>query len=81
MYVLPKNEASELLEDRVAALDTLIERAERGIGEAAQRVPAVFLSEERYAQHMRIAERDWVLQFAGCLRSGQLRWPEAGAQL
>lgn len=81
MYVLPKNEASELLEDRVTALDTLIERAERGIGEAAQRVPAVFLSEERYAQHMRIAERDWVLQFAGCLRSGQLRWPEAAAQL
>jgi len=36
-----------------------LKRADRGIDEAAQHVPAVFLSEERYAQHMRIAERDW----------------------
>ncbi len=81
MFALPKNEATGLLEERVAALDALIERADRGVDEAAQRVPAVFLSEERYAQHMRIAERDWVSQFAERLRSGELRWPEAAAQL
>jgi hypothetical protein len=41
----------------------------------AQSVPEIFLSEERYAQHLRVAERDWVDGFAHRLRSGQLVWP------
>jgi DNA-binding PadR family transcriptional regulator len=76
MYALPQNDAIELLDQRAAALDVLIEEADAGIGDAAQRVPAIFLSEEHYAQHMRTAERDWVNQFTRQLRSGQLTWPE-----
>lgn len=75
MYALPRREAIELLDRRVAALDDLIGQADGAIGAAAQSVPAIFLSEERYAQHMRGAERDWVATFAERLRTGELSWP------
>lgn len=75
MYALPRREVIELLDKRVAALDALIEQTAVSIGEAARTVPAIFLSEERYAQHLRDAERDWLTQFAAGLRSGQLGWP------
>lgn len=75
MYVLPRREVIELLDKRVAALDALIARAEAGIADAARTVPAIFLSEERYAQHLRTAERDWLGRFAAAIRSRQLTWP------
>jgi DNA-binding PadR family transcriptional regulator len=75
MFVLPKEEAIALLEQRAAALSALIERAESALADAAQTVPEIFLSEERYAQHMRAAERDWIAEFARQLRTGKLRWP------
>jgi DNA-binding PadR family transcriptional regulator len=75
MYALPRREVTQLLDQRIAALNALIEHADAGIGEAAQTVPAIFLSEERYAQHLRTAERDWITQFAQQIRSGQLAWP------
>lgn len=80
MYVVPKHEVTGLLEQRVAALDALIEQADAGIANAAETVPAIFLSEERYAQQLRTAERDWVVQFNEELRSGQLSWPGTGAR-
>ena len=79
MYALPKTEAIDRLDQRIAALDGQIEQAKAGITHAAKTVPAVFLSEERYAQHMRAAERDWVAQFAQQLRSGELSWPVSAA--
>ena len=66
---------TELLGRRAAALGALIDEAEAAIGEAASTVPAIFLSEEDYAQQMRAAERDWVAAFAEKLRTGQLSWP------
>ena len=76
MYALSRPEAIERLEHRLAALDAVIERAELAIAEAAETVPAIFLSEEDYAQHMRVAERDWVSAFVRRLGSGELRWPQ-----
>lgn len=76
MYAIPRQEVIELLGRRVAALDALIEQSETGIAAAAQSVPAIFLSEERYAQHMRGAERGWVAGFAEQLGTGALRWPQ-----
>jgi DNA-binding PadR family transcriptional regulator len=75
MYVLPKGEVTDLLAQRTAALQELIEEADAALGEAAGTVPAIFLSEENYAQRMRTAERDWVAAFAEKLRTGQLTWP------
>jgi DNA-binding PadR family transcriptional regulator len=75
MYVLQRSEVTELLGRRAAALGALIDEAEAAIGEAASTVPAIFLSEEDYAQQMRAAERDWVAAFAEKLRTGELSWP------
>jgi DNA-binding PadR family transcriptional regulator len=77
MFALPKTETIELLEQRATALSTLIVEGDAALGEAAQTVPEIFLSEDRYAQHMRAAERDWVAQFARELRTGTLRWPRS----
>ena len=60
---------------RAAALDETIAQADAGIADAARTVPAIFLSEERYAQQMRAAERDWVNALAAQLRPGELTWP------
>ena len=79
MYVVGKDQTTDLLGQRVTTLEALIERADAGLGEAAENVPAIFLSEERYAQHMRTAERDWVARFVNELRSGQLAWPRPRA--
>jgi DNA-binding PadR family transcriptional regulator len=77
MCVLPKKEVVALLERRVGALAALIERADEALASAAGAgVSSVFLSEERYSQCLRHAERDWISQFAGQLRSGELRWPQ-----
>lgn len=75
MFAVSKAEAIELLARRVAALDALIAEAETALADAARSVPEIFLSEERYAQHLRVAERDWVDEFAHHLRSGRLVWP------
>jgi DNA-binding PadR family transcriptional regulator len=75
MYALPQAEATDLLNQRVVKLDAVIEHAHSAIAEASKTVPPIFLSEEHYAQHMRLAERDWVSQFVRRLRSGDLSWP------
>jgi DNA-binding PadR family transcriptional regulator len=80
MYALPRREATELLDRRLAALDALIERADSALAEAATSVPEIFLSEERYGQHLRIAERKWVDSFTSRLRSGGLAWPTPRTQ-
>ena len=79
MFALSRTEAIELLARRRAALDAVIGEAEAALADAAEHVPEIFLSEERYAQHLRVAERDWVNEFAERLRSGQLAWPEPSA--
>jgi hypothetical protein len=75
MYALPKRDVIDLLDRRAAALDGLIDQAEIALGEANQHVSAIFLSEEHYAHHMRVAERAWVSAFVVRLRSGELKWP------
>jgi hypothetical protein len=66
---LSRTEAIELLARRRAALDAVIGEAEAGLAGAAERVPEIFLSEERYARHLRIAERDWSTSSpSGCAR-------------
>lgn len=80
MYALPQPETTELLDERHAALDALIGRAEAAMAEASASVPEIFLSEERYGQHLRIAERDWVARFTDRLRSGELAWPKPRIQ-
>jgi hypothetical protein len=76
MYALPQSEVTELLDQRVAALGAVIEQADTALSDAARTVPAIFLSEEHYAQHMRTAEHDWIAQFSRKLRNGQLTWPQ-----
>jgi DNA-binding PadR family transcriptional regulator len=76
MFALPKSEVIARLRRRTAALDELIETAERGIADAADSgVPDIFLSEEQYSQALRHAEHDWLTHFTGQLQSGALRWP------
>lgn len=80
MYALSEFEATELLTRRIAGLDGLIAQADAALAQAAENVPDIFLSEERYAQHLRIAERAWVDQFTDELGSGALTWPKPRAQ-
>ncbi len=75
MFALSGAEAIQLLTRRGAALDALIAEAEAALADAGQSVPEIFLSEERYAQHLRVAERDWLSEFTERLRSGELAWP------
>jgi DNA-binding PadR family transcriptional regulator len=79
MFALPKTDAIALLEHRAATLSTLIDQDDSALDEAAKTVPEIFLSEDRYAQHMRTAERDWIAQFARRLRTGKLRWPRSSS--
>jgi len=77
MYVLEPDEAIAHLQDRADMLGELIERADTGIAEAIDGgVPPIFLSEERYAQSQRRAEREWVCDFITQVRRGDLRWPQ-----
>jgi len=54
-------------------------QTEAGLSEAAQSVLATFLSEERFAQHLRTAERAGVTEFAHQLSSLKLSWPRRRA--
>jgi DNA-binding PadR family transcriptional regulator len=80
MYALDRDEAIGRLRERFERLDQTIAHAEAELSQAAERgVGEIFLSEERYAQHMRKAERDWLSGFTERLSNGSLRWPEPPA--
>jgi DNA-binding PadR family transcriptional regulator len=80
MYVLPEAEVIGLLERRAAALAGLIDAADRALASSTRAgVPAIFLSEERYRQALRHAERAWLAELTGQLRSGELQWPRPTA--
>jgi DNA-binding PadR family transcriptional regulator len=81
MFVLPRGEAIERLEERAAILDAAIEAdAERLTSAIDRGVPEVFLSEHDYSQTLRRAEHAWLLALAESLRSGRLTWPTARPQ-
>ena len=75
MYALPRPEVLTRLTQRAATLDEVIAHADAALADAAQTVAAISHSEEHYAQHMRTAERDWIVQFTQTMRSGKLAWP------
>jgi hypothetical protein len=66
--------------DDVTALLADSDVADAALAQAAETVPAIFLSEERLAQHLRVGERDWVAAFADELHSGGLAWPRRRAR-
>ncbi|MBV9604940.1 MAG: PadR family transcriptional regulator [Solirubrobacterales bacterium] len=81
MFVLAQQEVVALLEERTNAVSELIRSTEEGLGQALDaRVSEIFLSEERYAQALRRAERDWLVEFTQQLRDRTLRWPDRSAR-
>jgi DNA-binding PadR family transcriptional regulator len=80
MYALPKREALSLLHRRTSAVVELIDTTETALAQViSSGVPEIFLSEERYAQALRRAERDWLAAFTDELQKGKLRWPRPAA--
>ena len=76
MYALGRLEAIARLQERAATLGALVETADGALQAALDAgVPEIFLSEERYGQVLRRAERDWLAEFTERLRSGELSWP------
>jgi DNA-binding PadR family transcriptional regulator len=76
MYALPRAEVIVLLSQRVDRLGALIEDVDAALQEALDAgVGEIFLSEERYAQALRDADRDWLAGFIRRLQDGTLRWP------
>lgn len=81
MYALPKRDVLALLQQRTSALGDLNETIERALAAAAESgVPPIFLSEERYGQALRQAERQWLTDFTNELDSGALQWPTRSDQ-
>ena len=76
MYALGKDQTVAALEHRLATLTQLIGHADRELDHVAETVPAIFLSEERYAQHLRVCEQQWLEDFIDQLRTGRLTWPQ-----
>jgi DNA-binding PadR family transcriptional regulator len=70
--VLPPDEAADLLERRVRALDADITAERAALGEAAAHVPRMFLIEAEYAVAMREAEAAWVRSLLTELAEGTL---------
>lgn len=80
MYALPKAEVIALLSLRVDRLGALIEDVDAALEEALKSgASEIFVSEERYAQALRDADRDWLVGFIGRLQDGSLRWPRVRA--
>jgi DNA-binding PadR family transcriptional regulator len=80
MFALPKDEVLGLLIRRATALSELIDAVERGLHDAVgSGVQEIFLTEERYSQALRVAERDWLVEFTDQLQGGTLVWPAAPA--
>lgn len=78
MFALGREETITRLQERHDRLEQTIAHAETELAKAAQAgVEEIFLSEERYAQHVREAERDWLAGFTEKLRDGALHWPAA----
>lgn len=76
MYALPKGEATALLAQRADRLGALIDATEAALREALDAdVSEIFLSEERYLQALRQADRTWLTDFIHRLQDGILRWP------
>ena len=70
--VLPPDEVTELLEERLRALDAGIAGQRAGLEQAGQQVPRVFLIEGEYALAMREAEATWVRTLLKELTDGTL---------
>jgi DNA-binding PadR family transcriptional regulator len=70
--VLPPDEVTELLEERLRALDAGIAGQRAGLEQAGQEVPRVFLIEGEYALAMREAEATWVRALLKELTDGTL---------
>lgn len=76
MYALPKAEVIALLRQRIDRLGALIEAVDEGLHDALETgISEIFLSEERYAQALRQADRDWLAEFVQRLQDGTLQWP------
>lgn len=77
MYVLPPTEVITLLQRRADALGVAVEDTDAAIAAAIEAgVTEIFLSEERYNQALRRAQREWLTEFTDQLRGGELGWPE-----
>jgi DNA-binding PadR family transcriptional regulator len=70
--VLPPDEVTALLEQRVRALDAGIAAERAMLAEAAREVPRVFLVESEFALAMREAEAAWVRSLLRELAEGTL---------
>lgn len=80
MYAVGRDEAIARLRERSERIRQTIAHAEAELSKAAERgVREIFLSEERYAQNMRKAERDWLAGFTDRLSDGSLQWPDPPA--
>jgi DNA-binding PadR family transcriptional regulator len=81
MYALPKRQVTGLLEQRAADLCELVDASDDALDTALDAgVPPIFLSEERYSQAIRRAERAWLGEFTAQLTDGTLAWPRASAR-
>jgi DNA-binding PadR family transcriptional regulator len=83
--VLPPDEAAELLELRLLALESQLERQRADLARYAAEVPRLFLIESEYAQAIRAAEAAWIRSLLAELADGTLpgldgwrAWHESG---
>jgi DNA-binding PadR family transcriptional regulator len=83
--VLPPDEAAQLLELRLLALDAEIEAQRAALARHAADVPRLFLIESEYAQAIRAAEAAWIRSLLADLADGTLpgldgwrAWHETG---
>jgi DNA-binding PadR family transcriptional regulator len=83
--VLPPDEAAELLELRLLALESEIERQRDALARYAAEVPRLFLIESEYVQAIRAAEAAWIRSLLAELADGSLpgmdgwrAWHESG---
>jgi len=81
MFALGRDQATEILQGRAAALTESLDTGEAALARAEKDgVPPIFLSEHRYQLALRRAERDWIDTFTESLRAGLLVWPDPRPQ-
>lgn len=77
LALLPPEDVLEQFELRAVAIREALAGLDRGMGEAAQTVPRLFLLEGEYLRAVQSAELAWVEAVIDDLRAGRLTWSEA----
>lgn len=77
LALLPPEDVLKQFEFRAAAIRETLAGLDRGLGEAAQTVPRLFLLEVEYLRAVQSAELVWLEAVIDDLRAGCLTWSEA----